>query len=75
MLPGRRALRLQNLDAFRQTVGHIFTNPPESAVVIDDYLHLTAPGTVTLSRQGNHLAQVTKEGYEPTSLRIDRTCS
>ena len=29
----------------------IFTNPPESAVVIDDYLHLTAPGTVDLKPQ------------------------
>jgi len=53
----------------------IFTNPPESAVVIDDYLHLTAPGTVTLSRKGNHVALVNKEGYEPTLLSIDRTWS
>ena len=53
----------------------IFTNPPETAVVIDDYLHLTAPGTVTLSRKGNHLAQVSRDGYEPTSFKIDRTWS
>jgi len=53
----------------------IFANPPEIPVVIDDYLHLTAPGTVTLSRNGNHLAQVNKDGYEPTSLSIDRTWS
>ena len=53
----------------------IFTNPPETAVVIDDYLHLTAPGTVTLSRKGNHLAQVNRDGYEPTSFKIDRTWS
>lgn len=53
----------------------IFSNPPESAVVIDDYLHLTAPGTVTLSRKSNHLAQVRKDGYETASLRIDRTWS
>jgi hypothetical protein len=53
----------------------IFTNPPETAVVIDDYLHLTAPGTVTLSRKGNHLAQVNRDGYEPTSFRINRTWS
>ena len=44
-------------------------------VVIDDYLQLTAPGTVTLSRKGNHLAQVNKDGIEPTSLKIDRTWS
>ena len=43
----------------------IFTTPPETAVVIDDYLHFTAPGTVTLSRKGDHLAQVNKDGYEP----------
>lgn len=53
----------------------IFTNPPEASVVIDDYLHLTAPGTVTLSRKGNHLAQVKKEGFQPTFLKIDRTWS
>jgi hypothetical protein len=53
----------------------IFTNPPEASVVIDDYLHLTAPGTVTLSRKGNHVAQVKKEGFQPTLLKIDRTWS
>ncbi|MBI5317568.1 MAG: PEGA domain-containing protein [Nitrospirae bacterium] len=53
----------------------IFTNPPEASVVIDDYLHLTAPGTVTLSRKGNHLAQVKKEGFQPTFFKIDRTWS
>jgi len=47
----------------------IFTNPPESAVVIDDYLHLIAPGAITLSCKGNHLAQVNKDGYEPASSR------
>ena len=53
----------------------IFTNPPESAVVIDDYLHLIAPGAITLSCKGNHLAQVNKDGYEPASLKIHRTWS
>jgi hypothetical protein len=53
----------------------IFTNPPESTVVIDDYLHFTAPGTVTLSRKGNHLAQANKYGYEQASLKIDRNWS
>ena len=47
----------------------IFTNPPETAVVIDDYLHLTAPGTVTLSRKGNHLAQVNKDEIGRASCR------
>ena len=53
----------------------IFTTPPETAVVIDDYLHLTAPCVVTLSRKDNHRAQVNKDGFEPTSLKIDRTWS
>jgi hypothetical protein len=53
----------------------IFTNPTENAVVIDDYLHLTAPGAVTLSHKVNHLAQVNKNNYKPTSLGIYRTWS
>jgi hypothetical protein len=53
----------------------IFTNPPETSVVIDNYLHLTAPGTVTLSRKDNHVAQANKDGYESISLKIDRTWS
>jgi len=53
----------------------IFTNPPETAVVIDDYLHVTAPGIVTLSRKGDHLITAHKNGYEPASLKIDRTWS
>jgi PEGA domain len=53
----------------------IFTTPPETAVVIDNYLHLTAPGTVMLSRKGDHVAQVNKEGFEPASFKIDRTWS
>src|SRR4051812_6712381 len=38
----------------------IFTNPPETAVVIDNYLHVTAPGIVTLSRKGDHLLNAHK---------------
>ena len=53
----------------------IFTDPPETTVLIDNYLQLTAPGMVTLSRKGDHVAQANKPGYEPTSLRIDRTWS
>ena len=53
----------------------IFTNPPETSVVIDNYLHLTAPGTVTLSRKDNHVAQANKDGYESISLKIHRTRS
>ena len=53
----------------------IFTTPPETSVVIDNYLHLTAPGIVTLSRKGDHLALANKDGYEPASLKIDRTWS
>jgi hypothetical protein len=72
---GRETLGLWNLDAFRQSVGHHLTNPPKTSVLIDNYLQLTAPGTVTLSRNENHVAQATKDGYEPTSLKIDRTWS
>ena len=53
----------------------IFTNPPETAVVIDDYLHITAPGIVTLSRKGDHLVNAHKNGYESASLKIYRTWS
>lgn len=51
----------------------IFTDPPETSILIDNYLQLTAPGTLTLSRKGNHVAQANKNGYDPTSLKIDRT--
>ena len=51
----------------------IFTNPPGTSVLIDNYLQLTAPGTVTLSRKGDHVAPANKDGYEPTSFKIDRT--
>ena len=51
----------------------IFTDPPETSVLIDNCLQLTAPGTVTLSRKGDHVAQANKNGYDPTSLKIDRT--
>ena len=53
----------------------IFTNPTEASVIIDEYLHLTVPGTVTLSRKGNHIAHVKREGFEPILLKIDRTWS
>lgn len=53
----------------------ILTNQSKTSVLIDNYLQLTAPGTVTLSRKENHVAQATKDGYEPTSLKIDRTWS
>lgn len=53
----------------------IFTNPPETSVLIDNYLQLTAPGIVTLSRKGDHLAVANKDGYEQTSLNIDRSWS
>jgi hypothetical protein len=73
--PDRRTHGLRNLDAFRQQPVTIFTNPPETAIVIDDYLHLTAPGIVTLSRKGDHLVKANKNGYESASLKIDRTWS
>lgn len=37
------------MHAYKQSVT-IFTNPPETSVLIDNNIQLTAPGTVTLSR-------------------------
>jgi len=54
---------------------HAVVIDAEGFVAEDNYLHLTAPGIVTLSRKGDHLAVANKDGYEPTSLNIDRTWS
>lgn len=53
----------------------IFTTPLDVQVVIDDRVHLLAPGTVSLSRKDDHQAVITKEGYEPMTLPITRTWS
>jgi len=53
----------------------IFTTPLDAQVVVDDRIHLLAPGTVSLSRKGDHQAVVTKEGYESKTLPLSRTWS
>jgi hypothetical protein len=58
----------------RQSVT-IFTDPPEASVVVDDRVHLTAPGRMTLSRKEDHVARVEKAGYAPADLRIERSMS
>jgi len=53
----------------------IFTTPLDAQVVVDDRVHLLAPGTVSLNRKEDHRAIVTKEGYEPKTMTISRTRS
>jgi len=53
----------------------IFTTPLDAQVVVDDSVHLLAPGTVSLNRKEDHQAVVTKEGYEPKTMTISRTRS
>lgn len=53
----------------------IFSDPPDVKVTIDELLHVTAPGTVSLSRKGDHTALLEKEGYQTATLKIERTWS
>ena len=53
----------------------IFTTPPDANVVVDERIHLLAPGMVSLNRKGNHHAVATKDGYDPTAMTISRTWS
>jgi len=53
----------------------IFSLPPGANVIVNRYLHVTAPGTVSLSRKSDHLALAEKEGYESKELRIRRSWS
>ncbi|NGZ97301.1 MAG: hypothetical protein CV089_14485 [Nitrospira sp. WS110] len=53
----------------------IFTTPLDADVVVDERVHLLAPGTVSLSRKDDHQAVITKEGYEPMILPLTRTWS
>jgi hypothetical protein len=63
-----------SINSDRQSVT-IFTDPPEANVVIDDYLHVIAPGTVSLNRKSDHVAIVEKDGYEPATVKIERGMS
>ena len=53
----------------------IFTTPLNAQVVIDDRVHLLAPGTVSLNRKEDHQAVVTKDDYEPKTITLTRTWS
>ena len=53
----------------------IFTTPPDATVVVDERVHLIAPGTVSLNRKSNHHAVATKDGYDPTAMTLSRTWS
>lgn len=53
----------------------IFTTPLDAQVVVDDRLHMVAPGTVSLNRKENHEAVITKDGYEPKTMTLTRTWS
>jgi hypothetical protein len=53
----------------------IFTTPPDAKVIVDERIHLLAPGTVSLNRKGNHHVVAIKEGYDLTAMTISRTWS
>jgi hypothetical protein len=53
----------------------IFSTPSEAKVTVDDRFHLTTVGTVNLSRFSDHTAVIEKEGYEPVTIKIERSMS
>lgn len=53
----------------------LYTDPPEADVVIDERVHVTAPGKVSLNRKEDHTARIEKAGYEPMTVRIERSMS
>ncbi len=53
----------------------IFSEPGEAKVVVDNLFYLTTVGTVNLSRFTDHTAVIEKEGYEPVTLKIERSMS
>jgi len=53
----------------------IFTTPLDAQVVVDDRVHMLAPGTVSLNRKEDHQAVITKDGYEPKTMTLTRTWS
>lgn len=53
----------------------IFSEPSEAKVIVDDRFHLTTVGTVNLSRFTDHTAVIEKDGYEPVTLKIERSMS
>lgn len=53
----------------------IFTTPLDAQVMVDDRVHLLAPGTVSLNRKEDHQVVITKDGYEPKAMTLTRTWS
>lgn len=53
----------------------IMSTPTGANITIEEHLRVTTPGTVSLSRKGNYTAVVEKEGFEPTTIQIDRSWS
>lgn len=53
----------------------IFTTPLDAQVLVDDRVHVVAPGTVSLNRKEDHQAVISKEGYAPQTIAISRTRS
>jgi hypothetical protein len=53
----------------------LYTDPPEAEVIIDERVHVTAPGKVSLNRKEDHTARIEKAGYEPVTVRIERGMS
>ncbi|MBX3235401.1 MAG: hypothetical protein KF814_04560 [Nitrospiraceae bacterium] len=63
-----------NMHSDKQSVT-IFSVPPGATLTVDNYIHLTTPGTVSLSRKSAHTAVAFKDGYENAELRIERSWS
>jgi hypothetical protein len=53
----------------------IWSTPNGATVVVDNRIHTTTVGTVDLSRLEDHTAVFEKEGYEPLTLKIERSMS
>jgi hypothetical protein len=53
----------------------LFSTPNGAKVVVDNRFHAITAGTVNLSRFEDHTAVFEKEGYEPLTLKIERSMS
>ena len=53
----------------------LFSTPNGATVTVDNRIHTATAGTVNLSRYEDHTAVFEKEGYEPLTLKIERSMS
>ena len=53
----------------------LFSTPNGAKVTVDDRFHVTTAGTVNLSRREDHTAVFEKDGYEPLTIKIERSMS